>query len=273
MSDPSWSHLWHNKQLELSFFQSFHAQHSYPRHSHDYYVVAVVDKGLQSFAFANSTYITPVNGLILLNPGEMHTGEPVGDAGFGFSAFYPTAEHLQAIMDELPGYSTVPSFSMPRADDMQMATAVRSLHAALKNSANSLEVESKFLLTLVELLARFGDQPSSAQKPGSEHLAVKRVRSYIKENYAQPISLAELAEYTHLSRYYLLRLFKDEVGMPPHAYLETVRVQQSQKLLLAGQPLVQVAQQVGFSSQSHFTSRFKHIMGATPGEYARQLRS
>ena len=272
MSSDNWSRVWHNSDLNLSFFQAFHPVHSYPRHSHDYYVIAVVDKGLQSFSFGNSKQITPVNGLILLNPGEMHTGEPVNELGFGYSAFYPTVEHMEAISQELPGRSAVPSFSVPRADDLPMAHLVRSLHTTLKSATNPLECESKFLWTLVELIKRFGDRTPTEPKPGNEHLAVKKVRDYIHENYARSISLSELAGYVNFSRYYLLHKFREEMGMPPHAYLENFRIRQAQRMLAGGEALVQVAGQVGFSSQSHFTRGFKQTIGVTPGEYARQVR-
>lgn len=272
MSGENWSHLWHNSQLNLSFFQAFHAIHNYPRHSHDYYVVAVVDKGIQSFTFAGSKLTTPVNGLILLNPGDVHTGEPANELGFGYSAFYPTVQHLETIMLELPGCLTTPSFSVPRADDIQMVHSVRSLFTTLKSTSNPLECESKFFWTLIELIKRFGNKKSNEEKIGCEHRAVKKLCNYIQENYAQPISLSELAEYVHFSRYYLLHIFRDEIGMPPHTYLENFRIRQAQQLLSEGEPLIQVAHQVGFGSQSHFTQRFKQIIGITPGEYTKQVK-
>lgn len=272
MSGANWSYLWHNAELNLNFFQAFHPVHSYPRHSHDYYVIAVVDAGLQSFSFGGTKQITPVNGLILLNPGEMHTGEPVNDLGFGYSAFYPTAAHMEAIVQELPGRPVIPAFSVPRADDLQMAQLVRSLHTTLKGSSSPLECESKFLWTLVELLNRFGNRTPAEPPSGSEHQAVRKVRDYIHENYAQPLSLSELAAYVNFSRYYLLNIFRDEVGMPPHTYLENFRIRQAQRMLAGGDALVQVAGRIGFSSQSHFTRCFKQIIGVTPGEYARQVK-
>jgi AraC-like DNA-binding protein len=272
MGDSSWSHVWHNSHLNLNFFQAFHEDHNYPRHSHDYFVIAVVDKGLQSFSFGRGKQITPVNGLILLNPGEVHTGEPVNESGFGYSAFYPTFQHVETTVRELPGYRGLPSFAVPRADDMRMAQAVRAFHTTLKDGADPLESESKFLWTLVELIRRYGDKTSNEVKGGSEHLVVKKVQAYIHENYAQPLSLSELADYVHFSRYYLLHIFREELGMPPHTYLENIRVRRSLKLLAEGEPLIEVAQRVGFGSQSHFTRRFKQIMGVTPGEYARQLK-
>lgn len=272
MNDKNWSYLWHCRRLNLNFFHAFHQVHAYPRHSHDYYVVALVDQGMQSFSFAGSKHITPLNGFILLNPGDVHTGEPVNEYGFGYCAIYPTVQHMESIMAELGGQqSRLPDFVVPRADDLPMAQAFRSLYTALRENSNPLEYESRCTWLLAELIKRYGDKRSGEQKFGYEHKAVQKICDYIEENYALPISLSELAEYVDFSRYYLLHLFRNETGMPPHAYLENVRIKQAQKLLAQGISLVEVAHQTGFSSQSHFTQRFKQIIGITPGEYARYL--
>ena len=266
-----WSHLWHHKPLNVSLLEAFHAAHSFPRHSHDYYVVAVVDRGLQSFSRGNEKYITPVDGLILLNPGDVHTGEPADKNGFGYRALYPTAEHFTAAASELNETGT-PDFPAPRVDDPQMAARLRGMFAALRVNDNLLEAETRFLVTLVELMRRFGGKASSEPKSAQEHAAVGKARDYIHEHYAEPISLTELAAHVNFSRYYLVRTFRDAVGMPPHLYLETVRIREAQRLLSEGEPLAQAAYLVGFSSQSHFTQRFKQIIGVTPGVYAQQVR-
>jgi AraC-like DNA-binding protein len=82
--------------------------------------------------------------------------------------------------------------------------------------------------------------------------------------------LTQLAEHVSLTPYYLLRVFRSEVGMPPHAYLESVRIRHAQRLIAESKSLADVAVEVGFSSQSHLTNRFKRIIGVTPGQYAQQ---
>jgi AraC-like DNA-binding protein len=60
--------------------------------------------------------------------------------------------------------------------------------------------------------------------------------------------------------------------MPPYAYLESVRIRQTQRLIKAGFTLAEVAVEAGFSSQSHMTRQFKKIIGVTPGQYAQNFR-
>lgn len=272
MSEKEWSYLGHHQQLNVSYLQAQYRVHGFPRHSHDYYVVAIVDSGLQAFAHGHNRHVTPVDGLILLNPGEVHTGEPADEHGFRYRALYPTAAHMALLAEDMDiPAAQVPYFQKPRVDDVQMARWLRALFIALENADHSLEAESRFCLTLAQLIQRFGGQPVYTRKNGHEHRAVRKVREYIHAHYADAISLAQLSEHVHFSRYYLLHTFRDAIGMPPYQYLESVRVRQAQQLLMAGEPLVEVAHQVGFSSQSHFTRRFKQIIGVPPGAYARQI--
>ena len=55
--------------------------------------------------------------------------------------------------------------------------------------------------------------------------------------------------------------------MPPHLYLTQVRIERAKTLLTEGLPPAHVAAETGFVDQSHFTKRFKRIVGVTPGQY------
>ena len=269
-----WSHLHHHNQLQLNSLHAFYRVHAYPRHSHDYYVIALVDQGVQSFLCAGNRFVTPANGLILLNPAETHTGEPVDENGFSYRAFYPTAEHMATAGYELTGSPRpAPHFSTPRADDRELAHALRALHMALTGGASDLECESRLIWSLVQLVKRYGDRHPAELRAGNERAAIEKARRYIHDQYAQAISLSELASHVHLSRYYLLRAFRNEVGMPPHAYLETTPFQRAQPLIPKGPPPPRVPHRVGYSTQTLFPRRFKQIIGVTPGVYAEQTQA
>lgn len=79
--------------------------------------------------------------------------------------------------------------------------------------------------------------------------------------------MSGLARVAGLSAFHLCRVFRDAVGMPPHAYQTQVRVRQAKSLLRAGMPAAQVAAAAGFSDQAHLTRHFKQIVGVTPGRY------
>jgi AraC-like DNA-binding protein len=269
-----WSKISHNTQLDVGILHAHYIQHAYPRHSHDYYVICLIERGHQSFMHKGAKHLTPAGGVILINPGAVHTGETVDGQGFEMRSLYPTTSHMESAVFELTGlHNALPFFKDVRVDSPWARQSILSLHAAISQGASLLECESRFIWTLSQLIKRYADISSTEQRLGKEKNAIQMARTYIDERFADGISLNELAQYVALSPYYLLRAFRAEVGMPPYAYLESVRIRHAQRLIEAGKPLADVAVEVGFSSQSHMTRRFKKIIGATPGQYAHQIGS
>ncbi len=265
--------FWHNPQLDLSLLHARHVEYAYPRHTHEEYVICLVEWGVQSFTHKKTKYVTPPSGLIFINPSVVHTGEPASTQGFQMRSIYPSVAHMQSAIYELTGrhYAGVPYFKEIRVDDSAATQQVFALHEALTNDISSLEIESRFITTLGYLIKRYGDIYGTAQQLGQERRAVQEVRHYLEAHFAERVTLSDLAQQVALSPYYLLRVFQAEVGMPPHAYLQDVRIRRAQRLIELGHSLVDVAFAVGYSSQSHLTRRFKQIVGVTPGQYAAQV--
>jgi len=272
MQTEEWAVLRHNAELDVDVLHAYYVQHAYPRHSHDYYVISLIQQGRQSFTHKGSKHTTPPGGVIFINPGEVHTGEAADSQGFELRSIYPAISHVETIMQELRHRSTsVPFFNNVRVDDPWSAKAILSLHGSLFESSTPLETESRFIWVLTHLVKRYAAIPANEQRLGNERTAIYKARTYIDECFAQGVSLHELSKYVSLSPFYLLRAFCAEVGMPPYAYLESVRIRHTQRLIETGKPLAEIAAEVGFSSQSHMTRSFKKIIGVTPGQYAHQI--
>ncbi len=97
-------------------------------------------------------------------------------------------------------------------------------------------------------------------------VALQRVRDYVHAHLSEEITLEALAALVHLSPYHFARKFKAATGLPPYQYVLHCRVEQAKTLLVAGKHSIsEVAQAVGFASQSHLTRHIKHAFGVTPG--------
>jgi RpiB/LacA/LacB family sugar-phosphate isomerase len=97
---------------------------------------------------------------------------------------------------------------------------------------------------------------------------LQRVFAHIRENIARDLSVTELAQVVGMSQYYFSKLFKMSTGTTPHQYVMRQRVERAQEHLRESRtPLAEVATQVGFETQSHFTSVFRRLVGATPKHY------
>jgi AraC-like DNA-binding protein len=272
MQPPEWTKVAHHPHLDVELLHAYYVQHAYPRHSHDYFVLSLIERGRQSFTHKGTKYRTPPGGLILINPGVVHTGEAVDTQGFELRALYPSLPLMETAVFELTGRRTLPFFKEVLVDHRWATNSISSLHKAILAGAGLLESESRVLWTITQLIKRYADVGSSEGHVGKEKRVIQQVRHYIEEHFAENITLNMLAQYVSLSPYYLLRAFRAEVGMPPYAYLESVRIRHTQQLIKTGIPLAEVAAEVGFSSQSHMTRQFKKIIGVTPGQYAQNFR-
>lgn len=273
MQNTEWSRIWFNTQLEIGLLHAYYVQHAYPRHSHDHYVISLIERGHQSFTHRGAKHRTPPGGVILINPDAVHTGEAADERGFELRSLYPTPALMEKAACELTRRPrALPFFKDVRIDDRWAASALLSLHQALLQEASVLEYESRTLWILAQFIQRYADTRFTEPPLGQEKKAIWQARRYIEERFAERISLRDLAQQAALSPYYFLRVFRAEVGLPPYAYLESVRIRNAQRLIEAGKPLAEVAVAVGFNSQSHMTRHFKKIIGATPGQYAQQIR-
>ena len=272
MQPKEWTTIVHNPQLDVELLHAYYVQHAYPRHSHDYYVISLIARGRQSFTHQGTKHRTPPGGLILINPEAVHTGEAADTHGFELRAIYPSLSVMETAVYELTGRRILPFFKQVQVDHAWATRNISSLHQAILSGADMLECESRMLWTLAELIKRYADIGPEKRQMGKEKQAIHRVRQYIHEHFAESVKLNALAQHVSFSPYYLLRAFRAEVGMPPYAYLESVRIQRTQQLIKAGKALAEVAAEAGFSSQSHMTRQFKKIIGVTPGQYAQHIR-
>jgi AraC-like DNA-binding protein len=274
MQKKEWTKIWHHAQLDIGLLHAYYVQHAYPRHSHDYYVISLIERGRQSFTHNGTKHLTPPGGVIFINPGEVHTGEAADQQGFELRSLYPTPALMETAAFELTGHRQgLPFFKDVRVDHRWATNSVLSLHKAISQGASTLESESRLLWTLTQFIQRYANIGSTEQPLGKERKVIQQARDYIEACFAEGVTLNQLAQQVALSPYYLLRVFHAEVGMPPYAYLESVRIRHAQRLIETGKPLAQVATEVGFSSQSHLTRQFKKIIGVTPGQYAQQIHT
>lgn len=100
------------------------------------------------------------------------------------------------------------------------------------------------------------------------HLEMAKLRAYIEEHSKEELDLDELSSILHISKYHMIRLFREYVGLTPHKYQLQNRIRLAQRLIEEDEPLMEVAMETGFYDQSHFIKQFKKIVGVTPHEYS-----
>lgn len=103
---------------------------------------------------------------------------------------------------------------------------------------------------------------------------VSQIMDYIKNNYDKPLTNEMLSDMSGYHEYHLNRLFMKHVGTSVHKYILNIRINEAKKLLLTTeQSLTNIAEKVGFNSNTHFSSYFKQVIGISPLEFRKQFKN
>jgi AraC-like DNA-binding protein len=141
------------------------------------------------------------------------------------------------------------------------------------DAASALDqMVSAALSAFVDLTCAPRGARSRASGSSGYSVAVARARGLLDARLTETVGLDELAAHARLDKFRLCRAFRDEVGLPPHAYVTHRRVSLAQELLARGLPQAEVAARVGLYDQSQLHRHFKRVFGLTPGAFARAVR-
>src|SRR5271156_4482608 len=269
------SKIWRADDLgDLELLDARYITYSFAKHTHEGAAVGVIEEGAESFSYQGTTHVAPTGEIVIFNPNEAHTGQGADEKGWRFRMFYLDAKLLQWAVSEMTGQGKdIPFFSTPTLNDPALANMLRNLHSCLGNESSLLERQSRFLCTFAELARRHADARPAPRALTRERATIRIVRDYLVDHSSQNVSLADLARISKLSSFHLVRVFKAEIGLPPHAFLEQVRVNRARRLMQKGLSLADVAVATGFTDQSHFSRHFKKMTGVTPGQYQKSART
>jgi AraC-like DNA-binding protein len=245
--------------------------HRYGRHAHETYTFGLIEAGIEEFEYGGSLLRASAGAVALLNPDVVHTGQAATPAGWSYRVLYPEVSVVTDVAAELGWPAGTPRFPQTVLDDPATATLLRSAHQAAEHG-DQLASSTLLRTALAGLLrAHAACAPTAVPSPARRApAAVRTVRELLHDRLADPPTLAELAAMTGLSQFALLRAFRASTGLPPHAYVNQLRVRQARLLLDDGVPAAGVAAQVGFADQAHLTRHFKRVVGVPPAAYQRE---
>jgi AraC family transcriptional regulator len=154
------------------------------------------------------------------------------------------------------------SFALEAAEQGQDRYCIETLRHAIAIRLASLQS------TIREDDAAAERQPGGRRIRALQKWRLKRVVDYIDNHLADKISLLDLAAVAGLSRMHFASQFRVATGLRPHEFLLRRRIQCAEELLQSGtMTIVEIALNVGFQTQAHFTTVFKRFVGHTPRQW------
>lgn len=160
------------------------------------------------------------------------------------------------------------AFREPVLTDVRTIAALEAAHRALDDE-DGLEAEVVYREALERLLRLHATPTGSPLRSAGAPARVARAREFLSEHVADDVALDDLVAAAGLSRYHLIRAFRQEYGLTPFAFHRRQRVERAREVLRRGGSLASAVAAARFADQSHLGRVFTATFGVTPGEYRR----
>jgi AraC family transcriptional regulator len=146
------------------------------------------------------------------------------------------------------------------------------LQLIFTKSGSKLQIDNLVMEIVDKVLRHITDynpgEKISSRLKKNHLLTIERAKDYITKNFTSDISLAEIADYCHVSPFHFSRIFKTFTSISPHQFLLSIRLKNSELLLKeTALPVADVAFTSGFNSIEHFTSAFRQKYKSPPATF------
>jgi AraC-type DNA-binding domain-containing proteins len=237
---------------------------SYKKHAHEEYSIGIVEQGISSFWYDGKVDEIYPETMIFLPPNLVHSCNPQRRNLWKYKMLYINKDWVQGFMQSRGSFT----LNGPIVKDVSAngtLKTVGSMMKSLQSNVSPLEKEASILAVLEQSLT--GEKKPCDMSCKKEQPKLKIIREYLQEQFLGKITLDQLERASKLSKFHIIRLFKEAFKIPPHTYQTLLRINYAKKELCRHRQLADVALEAGFYDQSHFCKVFKNYTGITPDKY------
>lgn len=266
-------HLDVSVKITHSFYISHRKMASHHgRHVHDSYELLYLYSGERCFFINDRTFKMQAGDLCLIHPNVLHRAtsegcpECEGILLYFHERFLSPNQPLHELFSIDDIYVTLPVYERTVVEELFQ----KMLHEyKTREPGYTLNLQG-LTLQLLALLGRWlkKHQAKDIHFPSPMHQKISEIARYINHHYQEDLSLESLAHRFYISPSYLSKIFKRVTNFTLIEYLNNVRVKEAKRLLLETEKkVVEIAEEVGFGSITHFGRVFKEITGHPPAYY------
>ena len=246
---------------------------SYAPHFHKEWSIGAILDGHSEFICADRLHVVERGTLVMMNPDVVHACNPQQDSAWAYYMMHLNKDWLATLLlnaevREADQWQDTHLDTLVTADFYNEFVA---LCDCLMSTAFSSATKDKMLQDCLVKLFTHLDNAVEKSKTAMPLNNLYQVANYLNQYCLEDTSIELISAKFGLSTGYLIRAFKRQFNMTPHAYRLNYRVQLGQQALKAGQTISEVAHAVGFSDQAHFQRVFKQRVAATPNQYSRSV--
>ncbi|MFH5184928.1 helix-turn-helix domain-containing protein [Paenibacillus sp. TAB 01] len=279
------------RPFNFSVKDGFHLDHSVrtdsfnmmQNHAHDSYEIYYMRAGERFYFIKDRSYHVNKGDLVLIQPNVLHkTTESHAPNHerilINFTESFMANIHGEIVEGLYQVFDEGPVLHLDAREVLAVEAVMEKMLREKKQPDDASEGYMKLLLGELLLMIlrhlRQSDRKSrNTEHPTTLHRKVSDIVKHINEHFREPMSLKGLAAHFHISSYYLCRIYKEVTGFSVIEYVNTLRVQEAQKLLKNTRiSVTDITEKVGFESSTHFGRIFKAICGMSPLQYRKWAR-
>lgn len=265
----------------LEKFRLFHLKDDSPKeyeyHYHDFHKLIWFISGEVEYHIEGKSYKLEPHDILLVNRGEIH--KPFVTAGTEYEryVFYISPDFLD---EHSEGEDTLDLcfrmalkeqgnvIRLSPSESRTLFETVKLLDKAGKEEiyASRMYCRILFLKLLIELNRCCISNPEVFHKMARYDKKVVEIIHYINENLASDLTIETLSDKFFLSKYHMMRKFKEETGYSMHQYILEKRILAARNLILEGSAATVASVECGFKDYSTFSRAYKKLLGQLPSE-------
>lgn len=268
----------------IFFVSKYKMQVTDEYHEHDFTELTYILSGKGKYYINGTVYDVKAGDVIICNPGIKHNNivmnpkEPTVEFFSGFTNFRFKNMPPNSIVLKEGGYL------LHTNAEVKQEISKHCYEMLAENESCSVGkyfmLKTHLMQILLLIVREIVEVPKTRQEgcdfeSYNKSYAVKKIINYLNENYAQKISLEQIAKNMYLSPVYISKIFKEETGESPINYLIKIRLEKARDILLnkENKRIKNIANQVGYEDVYHFSKLFKKYYGVAPLHYKKKYRS
>ena len=255
-------------------FRLFHindqTKKDFSYHYHDFHKIIVFISGKVTYHIEGKAYHLKPRDILLVSQGAIHKPE--------IDPSVPYERYIFWIRDDLSCQELNTCFQKANDRSFNLVRADSALQERLKDLLPEIEqtlqnkhfgdtvlrnaLFTQFMIYINRIFLRTSSSPD--KKTYSSDTQVEQLLKYINRNLSENLSIDQLAERFFLSKYHMMRKFKNETGYTIHNYITSKRLLMARALISQGMPVMKAAQASGFHDYTTFVRAYKKQFGKAP---------
>lgn len=265
----------------LEKFRLFHLKDKKPKeyeyHYHDFHKLLWFISGNVEYHIEGKAYKLEPHDILLINSGQIHKPFIGTDEPYERYVFYISKEFLEEHSEKESSLDLC--FQMAHkeegsvvrlspSDSGLLFETVRLLEQAEKEQAYASEMYRRilFLKLLIELNRCCVRNCDVFHKMARYDKKIVEMIHYINDHLKEDLSIESISSHFYLSKYHMMRKFKEETGYSMHQYIVEKRILAARNMILSGTPATTACMECGFKDYSTFSRAYRKLLNRIPSD-------